>query len=108
MAVSPQYVGGYGQPWPISLNTDSGADDLTSIGGDMTKVSVKLKNTVTGVTTTSTGAITQIQASPAQISWQPTSADFAVAGEFEARVWVTFPSPKGPTPYDPIPSSVLP
>lgn len=98
MGVSPQYVGRYGKPWTITLNTDSGADNITGINA--ASISVTLRS-AGGTDVVSTGAITVVTSNPAVIQWQPTSADYAAAGEFSADVTVTFPT--GPVDYDPIP-----
>ena len=105
MPVSPQYVGMYGRPWTITLNTDSGPDNLTGLTAG--NVSVRIHNP-TGQTAdvVSSGTITIVTANPAQITWQPTVTDFAVAGTFQAIVEVVFSS--GPIAYDPINFAINP
>lgn len=99
MPVSPQYVGMYGRPWTITLTTDSGADNLTGLTAN--NISVRI-HSPTGqmADAVSSGAITIVTANPAQITWQPTASDFAIAGSFQAIVEVVFGS--GPVAYDPI------
>ncbi len=80
MAVTPQYVGKYGKAWTINLNTDSGADNFGSLGAGA--ISVVVRDLSTGTETTSTGIITIVTANPAQITWQPTAADYASAGSY--------------------------
>ena len=103
MAVSPDYTGSYGRPWLITLNTDSGPDQI--LGISKTSISIILRNT-TGIPAdnTSTGDIEIVTASPAVISWQPTAADFANAGNYSVYPVVTFPT--GPVVYDPIPLQI--
>lgn len=106
MGVSPQYVGKYGKPWTINLNTDSGADNLGSITANA--ISIVIRDTSANTETASTGTIIINTANPAQISWQPTASDYATAGSYEARVNVTFSGAPAPTEYDPIPFVILP
>jgi hypothetical protein len=100
MGATPDYVGSYGRPWIINLNTDSGFDDITGVASN--NISIIVRNTGVNPPTggASTGAITIISAFPAQISWQPTSSDYSAGGSFNIVPQVTFPS--GPVLYDPI------
>ena len=100
MGVSPQYVGRYGRPWKINLNTDSGADNISGLLAANIAVTVRNLSASPPVDAVSTGTITIAGQNPAQIIWQPTANDFANHGSFAAIVTVTFPT--GPVDYDPI------
>ena len=100
MGITPQYVGRYGRPWTISLNTDSGTDNITGLVAANIAVTVRRLDVVPAVDTVSTGTITIAGFNPAQIIWQPTATDFAASGDFAAIVTATFPT--GPIDYDPI------
>lgn len=105
MAVTPQYQGKYGKPWTISLNTDSGADNITGISAGSITVVLYDANNPASVGVTSTGAVSIVTANPAVIQWQPTAPDYANVGVFEAEVNVTFPT--GPVTYDPVEFAVI-
>jgi hypothetical protein len=104
MGVSPIQAGSYGKLWTITLNTDSGADNLTGIV--VANISIIIKNMSSLVETTSTGAITIVTANPAVITWQPTSADAGTPGYYNVIPQVTFST--GPFRYDPIPWLIQP
>ena len=103
MSVSPQYVGKYGKPWSITLATDTGNDDITNVNPSL--ISVVVRNLNTATEAVSAGTITVTSNTPAQITWQPTSTDYAAPGSFQAIPMVTFPT--GPVEYDPIPFVIL-
>jgi hypothetical protein len=105
MGVSPQYVGRYGRPWVINLNTDSGTDNISGLLASAITVTLRNLSATPPVDAVSTGTITIAGANPAQIIWQPTANDFVSHGSFEAIVTVTFST--GPIDYDPIPFTIL-
>lgn len=98
MGATPQYVGMYGKPWTINLNTDSGTDNI----GAATSISVAIRNG--NNSNVSTGQITVLSNNPAQILWQPTSTDYANAGNVELVVTANYTT--GPYEYDPIPFTI--
>lgn len=104
MAATPQYVGGYGKPWTININTDTGPDNLGSLTASAIQVSLRNLDVTPPIDVVSTGAITIVTANPAQITWQPTAADYAVAGNRQLLIQVTFAT--GPVPYDPFPFAI--
>ena len=104
MPVSPQYVGAYGKPWTLNLNTDSGADNLGSLTASAIQVSLRNTDVTPPVDVVSTGAVVIVTANPAVITWQPTATDYAVAGNRQLLVQVTFAT--GPVEYDPIPFAI--
>jgi hypothetical protein len=101
MAQTANYVGSYGRPWLITLNKDSGSDDRTGLVAANISIILRDLTSSPPVDTTSAGTITMASSSPAQITWQPTSADYATAGTFSIYPVVTFGT--GPVVYDPIP-----
>lgn len=105
MGVSPQYVGRYGRPWKINLNTDSGADNLSGLIAANIAVTLRNLSANPPVDAVSSGLIVISSANPAQIIWQPTANDFANHGSFAAIVTATFST--GPVDYDPIPFTIL-
>lgn len=104
MGISPTQVGSYGKPWSITLNTDTGADNITGVV--VGNISVVIKNMSSLVETTSTGTITIVTANPAVITWQPTTNDTASIGYFNVIVVIQFSG--GPIRYDPIPWVITP
>lgn len=98
MGVNPTIVGNYGKPWTIPLNTDSGPDDLGTL--TTASIAIIIKNLSSLVEVTSTGGLTIVTAKPAVITWQPTSTDVAVIGNYHVIPQVTFGT--GPIRYDPI------
>ena len=106
MAATPQYVGAYGKPWTINLNTDSGPDNLGSLSASAISVSLRNVDLIPPVDVVSTGAVAIVTASPAQITWQPTATDYAAAGNRQLLIQVTFST--GPVEYDPFPFAIQP
>lgn len=98
MGATPQYVGMYGRPWAITLTNDSGAENLYGIL--TSNIAVTVRNLSTGQDATSTGAVTILAFSPAQILWQPVAKDYAYSGSFALEIVVTYST--GPVEYDPI------
>src|SRR5712692_7097497 len=104
MAATPQYVGAYGKPWTLNLNTDSGVDNLGSLTASAIQVSLRNTDVVPPVDVVSTGAVVIVTSNPAVITWQPTATDYAVAGNRQLLVQVTFAT--GPVEYDPFPFAI--
>jgi len=104
MGITPQYVGMYGRPWIINLNTDSGADNLIGLTSSNIALTVRNLNTFQDAAA-STGTIIILSASPAQILWYPVAKDYAYGGSFALEIVVTFST--GPIEYDPIPFTIV-
>ena len=99
MTATPQYVGAYGKPWTINLNTDTGTDNLGSLTASAIQITLRNMDVNPPIDVVSTGAVVIVTANPAVITWQPTAPDFAVAGNRQLLTQVTFAT--GPVEYDP-------
>jgi hypothetical protein len=93
MAITPWYRGDTLPAWPISLTTDSGSINVTSLSSS--NFSMLIHNSDTGVETTGTGSFTNLTAAsgstPASILYQPSSADVATLGNYILFVVITWP-----------------
>lgn len=107
MPISPQRVGYYGRVWTINLFTDTGTENLTGVVA--ANIGIRIRSLTNPLADwTSTGAIVIVTSNPAQITWQPTATDYALAGSFEAIPFVSFPGAPAPVAYDPLPFVVQP
>lgn len=98
MAVTPWYVGQTAPALQITLNTDSGQDNITGlVAGNFAMV---LRNTGTGSDTNGTGTFVILNASPAVVSYAFSSGDVTTAANYQLIIKATFPT--GIKVYDPI------
>ncbi len=98
MAITPWYVGQTAPALQITLNTDSGSDNVTGlVAGNFAMV---LRNTGTNSDSNGTGTFVIVNANPAIITYAFSSGDVTTAGSYQLIVKATFPS--GVKIYDPI------
>jgi hypothetical protein len=98
----PWYVGQTYPAWDIPLNTDSGADNISTINLSSFVMTFINTNAVPPSPTTGTGTFSVKSNNPAEVYYQPTDAD--VASAFNGEIQVSCKFPGGFTAkWDPIP-----
>lgn len=86
--------------WTITLNTDSGADNITGlVAGNFSMIFKQTSQGANqGVETTGTGTFAIVTANPAVITYQVSVTDVTNAGTYAVTVWATFSN--GPKPWE--------
>lgn len=102
MAYQPWYVGQTYPPLDIPLNTDNGPDNIVGI---LTSNLTMVIHSSSGNDTTGSGTFVIKNSNPAEITYQFSTADVAVAGNFNLFVKAVFPG-GGVAIYDPIPFTI--
>ncbi len=98
MAISPWYVGQTDPPLTITLNLDSGAENLTGV--QASQLSMTFRNTNGTFDTSGTGTFAITTANPAVITYTLSANDVANPGTFSLIIKKTTSS--GVKIYDPI------
>jgi hypothetical protein len=99
MGLSPWYVGQTYPALQITLNNDSGSDNVSGLAPS--NFTLILRNLGTTSDTTGTGTFVIVNANPAIVTYAFSSSDVATAGSYLLILKVTFPS--GLKVYDPVP-----
>lgn len=102
MAVTPWYTTQTAPALQISLNTDSGQENITGlVAGNFALV---IRNTSNNTDANGTGTFAILNANPAVVTYSFSSGDVTTAGNYQLIIKATYPS--GTKVFDPVPFTI--
>lgn len=106
MAFQPWFQNMTSPSWQVTLNTDSGAENLTGIAASALSLIIRRVDVNPPVDQAGAGSFVITQANPAIITYTINTADVAVAGNFQLFFKCAFSN--GTAFYDPITFNITP